>query len=175
MVATAAQRVDGLAEGNACCVCPLCRAIAALRDPSPEFAERVAGGAADFAAGVTSLLRSLADAADAAGADAAGAGAAAGGAGSGGAGAARGGRGADDVWRAATRPDPESPAAAGPAGTDPAPAGADPAAAAGATDSPPAAAARGTANGSGAPARKPMAKKAVRKPIRRPSDPGPAA
>lgn len=43
-----------------CCVCPVCRVIAAMRDPNPEFAERVATGAGDFAAGVASLLRSLA-------------------------------------------------------------------------------------------------------------------
>jgi len=42
-----------------CCVCPVCRAIAAMREPTPEFAERVATGAGDFAAGVASLLRSL--------------------------------------------------------------------------------------------------------------------
>ena len=45
-----------------CCVCPICRAITALRDPSPEFAERLATGAGDFAAGVASLLRALASA-----------------------------------------------------------------------------------------------------------------
>lgn len=45
-----------------CCVCPVCRVIAAMRDPSPEFAERVATGAGDFAAGVASLLRSLSEA-----------------------------------------------------------------------------------------------------------------
>ncbi|WP_030488909.1 hypothetical protein [Micromonospora chokoriensis] len=42
-----------------CCVCPVCRGIAALRDPSPEFAERLATGAGDFAAGVASLLRAF--------------------------------------------------------------------------------------------------------------------
>lgn len=42
-----------------CCVCPMCRVIAAMREPNPEFAERVATGAGDFAAGVASLLRSL--------------------------------------------------------------------------------------------------------------------
>ncbi|TDC41494.1 hypothetical protein [Micromonospora sp. KC213] len=45
-----------------CCVCPVCRGIAALRDPSPEFAERLATGAGDFAAGVASLLRAFASA-----------------------------------------------------------------------------------------------------------------
>jgi hypothetical protein len=49
-----------VATGDAeCCVCPVCRVISAMRDPSPEFAERVATGAGDFAAGVASLLRSL--------------------------------------------------------------------------------------------------------------------
>ncbi|WP_326556688.1 hypothetical protein [Micromonospora sp. NBC_01796] len=42
-----------------CCVCPICRTITALRDPSPEFAERLATGAGDFAAGLASLLRAL--------------------------------------------------------------------------------------------------------------------
>ncbi|MFC8847671.1 MULTISPECIES: hypothetical protein [unclassified Micromonospora] len=53
----------GFATGAAeCCVCPLCRAIVALRDPSPEFAERLATGAGDLAAGVASLLRAFASA-----------------------------------------------------------------------------------------------------------------
>ncbi|MEU8425211.1 hypothetical protein AB0C15_30500 [Micromonospora sp. NPDC048835] len=48
------------ATGSAeCCVCPVCRGITALRDPSPEFAERLATGAGDFAAGVASLLRAF--------------------------------------------------------------------------------------------------------------------
>ncbi|MEU8210973.1 hypothetical protein AB0B85_17465 [Micromonospora sp. NPDC049044] len=42
-----------------CCVCPVCRGISALRDPSPEFAERLATGAGDLAAGVASLLRAF--------------------------------------------------------------------------------------------------------------------
>ncbi|MER7475193.1 hypothetical protein ABT351_31505, partial [Micromonospora sp. NPDC000018] len=46
--------------GPECCVCPVCRGIAALRDPSPEFAERLATGAGDLAAGVASLLRAFA-------------------------------------------------------------------------------------------------------------------
>ncbi|WP_329102594.1 hypothetical protein OG792_24365 [Micromonospora sp. NBC_01699] len=50
----------GFATGSAeCCVCPICRTIVALRDPSPEFAERLATGAGDFAAGLASLLRAL--------------------------------------------------------------------------------------------------------------------
>jgi hypothetical protein len=50
----------GWATGSAeCCVCPVCRAIAGLRDPSPEQAERLATGAGDFASGVASLLRAF--------------------------------------------------------------------------------------------------------------------
>lgn len=53
----------GMSTGTAeCCICPLCRAIVALRDPSPEFAERLATGAGDLAAGVASLLRAFASA-----------------------------------------------------------------------------------------------------------------
>ncbi|MDZ5442688.1 hypothetical protein U2F26_08075 [Micromonospora sp. 4G57] len=53
----------GFATGSAeCCICPVCRGIAALRDPSPEFAERLATGAGDLAAGVASLLRAFAPA-----------------------------------------------------------------------------------------------------------------
>src|SRR5262245_40184823 len=49
-----------IATGSAeCCICPICRAIAAIRDPSPEFAERLASGASDLAAGVTSILRAF--------------------------------------------------------------------------------------------------------------------
>ncbi|WBB91918.1 hypothetical protein [Verrucosispora sp. WMMC514] len=50
----------GFATGAAeCCVCPVCRGIAALRDPSPEFAERLATGAGDLAAGLASFLRAF--------------------------------------------------------------------------------------------------------------------
>jgi hypothetical protein len=42
-----------------CCVCPICRTIAAMRDPDPDFTERLATGAGDLAAGVASLLRSF--------------------------------------------------------------------------------------------------------------------
>lgn len=58
LAATAAQSLGGAADG-ACRACPLCRAARALRDPSPEFAQRLAAGAGDFAAGLVSLLRSL--------------------------------------------------------------------------------------------------------------------
>ncbi|WP_229400273.1 hypothetical protein [Micromonospora okii] len=63
-------RADGAGHGGfatgtpECCVCPVCRGIAALRDPSPEFAERLATGAGDLAAGVASLLRAFASAGD---------------------------------------------------------------------------------------------------------------
>jgi hypothetical protein len=49
-----------MATGSAeCCVCPICRTIAAMRDPDPDFADRLAAGAGDLAAGVASLLRSF--------------------------------------------------------------------------------------------------------------------
>jgi hypothetical protein len=50
------QMATGTAE---CCVCPVCRVIAAVRDPSPEFAAGVASGASDLAAGLTSILRAF--------------------------------------------------------------------------------------------------------------------
>ncbi|MFF0655487.1 hypothetical protein [Micromonospora tulbaghiae] len=79
----------GFATGSPeCCVCPVCRGIAALRDPSPEFAERLATGAGDLAAGVASLLRAFTPAEPEHPAD--------------GGGAAPGGSG-DHVWREATR------------------------------------------------------------------------
>jgi hypothetical protein len=43
-----------------CCVCPLCKVIAAVRDPDPEMVERLATGAGDLAAGVASFMRHLA-------------------------------------------------------------------------------------------------------------------
>lgn len=50
----------GFATGSPeCCICPVCRAIAAVRDPSPDLAERLAAGAGDLAAGVASLLRAF--------------------------------------------------------------------------------------------------------------------
>jgi hypothetical protein len=42
-----------------CCVCPVCRTIAAVRDPSPDFAARMASGASDLAAGLTTMLRAV--------------------------------------------------------------------------------------------------------------------
>jgi hypothetical protein len=44
-----------------CCVCPVCRAIAAVRDPSPEMALKLALGASDLASGLTGVLRSVGD------------------------------------------------------------------------------------------------------------------
>ncbi|GGQ52545.1 hypothetical protein GCM10010166_21940 [Couchioplanes caeruleus subsp. azureus] len=50
----------GWATGTAeCCVCPICRAMAALRDPTPETAERLATGAGDLATGLATLMRGL--------------------------------------------------------------------------------------------------------------------
>jgi len=50
----------GLSTGDdECCVCPLCKVIAAVRDPSPYLAERLATGAGDLAAGVASMLRNF--------------------------------------------------------------------------------------------------------------------
>lgn len=60
------HRGSGWATGSAeCCVCPVCKAIAATRDPSPERAERLAAGAGDLATGVASVLRGLAKVASA--------------------------------------------------------------------------------------------------------------
>ncbi|GAA3340305.1 hypothetical protein GCM10020358_27400 [Amorphoplanes nipponensis] len=51
----------GWSTGSAeCCVCPVCRAIAAVRNPTPQQAARLATGAGDFASGVASLLRAFA-------------------------------------------------------------------------------------------------------------------
>ena len=50
----------GWATGSLeCCVCPVCRAIAGMRDPNPRSAERLATGAGDMAMGVASLMRGL--------------------------------------------------------------------------------------------------------------------
>ncbi|WP_432829552.1 hypothetical protein [Dactylosporangium sp. CA-092794] len=62
----AARSTTGFATGSAeCCVCPLCKAIAAARDPDPDFAERLATGAGDLAAGVASVLRAFGERASA--------------------------------------------------------------------------------------------------------------
>jgi hypothetical protein len=93
----------GLSTGSAdCCVCPVCRLIAALRDPSPEFAERLATAAGDLAVGISGLMRALSGAVPRPGHDA-----------------------GDDLWRAATTATPptaapQEPTAAAP--EEPAPA-----------------------------------------------------
>ncbi len=62
---SAATRADGrpaagFATGSPeCCVCPVCRAIAAVRDPGSDLAERLAAGVGDLATGVTAILRTL--------------------------------------------------------------------------------------------------------------------
>ena len=57
---TAQRPASGWSTGGPeCCVCPVCRAIAAVRDPSPESAARLATGAGDLAAGVASMLRAV--------------------------------------------------------------------------------------------------------------------
>jgi hypothetical protein len=53
-------RAGGFATGSAeCCVCPVCRVIAAMRDPNPDLAEKLSSGAGDLAASVANLLRTL--------------------------------------------------------------------------------------------------------------------
>ena len=42
-----------------CCICPVCRLISALRDPSPDVIDRIAAGAGELAAGVASVFRNL--------------------------------------------------------------------------------------------------------------------
>jgi hypothetical protein len=60
---SANARGYGLANGSAeCCICPICRVIAALRDPSEDLTDRLAHGAGDLATGIASMLRSLAGA-----------------------------------------------------------------------------------------------------------------
>jgi hypothetical protein len=56
----AGASTSGLSTGSAdCCVCPVCRLIAALRNPSPEVAERLASAAGDLAVGISGFLRAL--------------------------------------------------------------------------------------------------------------------
>ena len=51
---------SSFATGSAeCCVCPVCRAIAAMRDPNSDLAERLAAGVGDLATGVAAILRTL--------------------------------------------------------------------------------------------------------------------
>lgn len=51
---------SSFATGSAeCCVCPVCRAIAAMRDPNSDLAERLTAGVGDLATGVAAILRTL--------------------------------------------------------------------------------------------------------------------
>ena len=59
-LSVAANSTAGFATGSAeCCVCPVCKAIAAARDPDPEFAERLASGVGDLAVGLAGVLRAF--------------------------------------------------------------------------------------------------------------------
>jgi len=50
----------GFATGSPeCCICPVCRVISAMRDPSPDLAERLASGAGDLASTVAGILRTM--------------------------------------------------------------------------------------------------------------------
>jgi hypothetical protein len=42
-----------------CCVCPVCRGIAAVRNPSPQLVFTVAKGATEVAGGIASVLRTV--------------------------------------------------------------------------------------------------------------------
>jgi hypothetical protein len=93
----AAKAYPSVATGSAaCCVCPFCKVIEAVREPDPEFVERLASGAGDLAVGIAGLMRHLAGAGTPTSA----------------------GTGVpDDVWRAATAPeDPAAPTTAGATG-----------------------------------------------------------
>ncbi|MEV4412112.1 hypothetical protein [Catellatospora sp. NPDC049609] len=58
----AANANPHISTGSAeCCICPLCKVIAAVRDPDPELVERVATGAGDLAAGLASFLRAVSE------------------------------------------------------------------------------------------------------------------
>jgi hypothetical protein len=59
-VSTALGAAAAFSTGSAgCCLCPACRVIAALRDPSPELAEQLASSAGDLAVGLAGLLRAF--------------------------------------------------------------------------------------------------------------------
>jgi hypothetical protein len=61
-VSMAANSATGFATGSAeCCVCPLCKAIAAVRDPDPQFAEKLSTGVGDLATGLAGVLRAFGD------------------------------------------------------------------------------------------------------------------
>jgi hypothetical protein len=59
-LSVAAKSTEGFATGSAeCCVCPLCKAIAAAREPDTDFAERLATGMGDLATGLAGVLRAF--------------------------------------------------------------------------------------------------------------------
>ena len=59
-LSVAAKSTEGFATGSAeCCVCPLCKAIAAAREPDTDFAERLASGMGDLASGLAGVLRAF--------------------------------------------------------------------------------------------------------------------
>jgi hypothetical protein len=162
------------ATGSAeCCVCPVCRVIAAMRDPRPELAERLATGAGDLAAGVASLLRSLTDPGSGPGADNGEAWHAA-------------TRNQDDAWVSPPPPAPEPPPdEAWPGADDAVSSSDDPWAAAtraarpaGRSGAPGVKAPGVKAPGAGVPGAvspKPMAKKAVKPAVRPPASPDASA
>jgi hypothetical protein len=54
------HRGGAWATGSAeCCVCPVCRVISTMRDPSPETAVKLAIGAGELATGVASVMRAF--------------------------------------------------------------------------------------------------------------------
>jgi hypothetical protein len=60
----AGHRRHSIANGSPeCCRCPVCRAISAARNPSPDFAERLATGVGFMAEGAARVLRGVAGAA----------------------------------------------------------------------------------------------------------------
>ncbi len=46
-------------DSEECCVCPVCRVIATMREPSAEMTERLAAGAGELATAVAGVLRML--------------------------------------------------------------------------------------------------------------------
>lgn len=68
LVAAAIATLGGLAAGRGasfatggpeCCACPICKVIAAVREPSPEASERIATGVGDLATGIASMMRAF--------------------------------------------------------------------------------------------------------------------
>ncbi|MFF5227135.1 hypothetical protein [Dactylosporangium sp. NPDC000521] len=123
-LSVAANSTAGFATGSAeCCVCPVCKAIAAARDPDPEFAERLAGGVGDLAVGLAGILRTFGSHAAGSGPGGRGTGSATEGrdtgsgpgdrgddaAGSAGPAGTSSGNATGDVWQDATAETPKSP------------------------------------------------------------------